>query len=226
MAKKKETEKTSMVSRKTQDSDIRKAMAVPKQKRSIETRLRILTVGGELILKKGYHNVTADEIAKEAGVSTGIVYHYFRDKKDILITALDMTAEHLLDDVKKFYHEAETGENDLDFDAFAEKTMDYILEYHRRNWEVHEEMEALYHTDAEIAAVSDTFWQKFYTTVEEILIAKGAQQENLSENIRMALNYFECYCHTYMHPINDALDQEYMRRKTMAIIKDLLFGEK
>jgi len=225
MAKRKETKNASSADRKRSVSDNAKTTAVPKQKRSIETRLKILTVGGELILKKGYHNVTADEIAKEAGVSTGIVYHYFRDKKDILLTALDMTAEHLISDVAKFYHEAESSQDEMDFDAFAEKTMDYILEYHRRNWEVHEEMEALYHTDAEIAAVSDTFWQKMYTTFEEILLTKGAKKEHLSENIRMAMNYFECYCHTYMHPINDALDQEYMREKTIETIKKLIFGE-
>ncbi|MBO4927194.1 MAG: TetR/AcrR family transcriptional regulator [Clostridiales bacterium] len=225
MAKKKEAERSSAAKSKTQRAESPKTMAVPKQKRSIETRLKILKVGGELILKKGYHNITADEIAKAAGVSTGIVYHYFRDKKDILITALDMTAEHLISDVAKFYHEAESSQDEMDFDAFAEKTMDYILEYHRRNWEVHEEMEALYHTDAEIAAVSDTFWQKMYATFEEILLTKGAKKEHLSENIRMAMNYFECYCHTYMHPINDALDQDYMRKKTIETIKKLIFGE-
>ena len=53
-----------------------KPMAVPKQKRSIETRLKILSVGGDLILQKGYHNITADDIAKAAGLSTGIQQHY------------------------------------------------------------------------------------------------------------------------------------------------------
>ena len=81
-----------------------KPMAVPKQKRSIETRLKILSVGGDLILQKGYHNITADDIAKAAGLSTGIVYHYFRDKKDILIQALQMTADQLMGDVTRFYH--------------------------------------------------------------------------------------------------------------------------
>ncbi|MBP5669859.1 MAG: TetR/AcrR family transcriptional regulator, partial [Lachnospiraceae bacterium] len=57
----------------------------PKQKRSIETRNKILEVGSMLMLKEGYHNVTTDDIAKAAGLSTGIVYHYFKDKKDILL---------------------------------------------------------------------------------------------------------------------------------------------
>ena len=201
-----------------------KPMAVPKQKRSIETRLKILSVGGDLILQKGYHNITADDIAKAAGLSTGIVYHYFRDKKDILIQALQMAADQLMGDVTRFYHEAEKGDKGLEFDAFAEKTLDYLLDYHQRNWAVHEELEALYHTDADIAEVSDGFWQNMYEKMEQVFLLKGANPEKSAENVRMAVNYIECFCHTYMHPIDPKLDQTYMRKKTIEIIKNLIFG--
>ncbi len=201
-----------------------KPMAVPKQKRSIETRLKILSVGGDLILQKGYHNITADDIAKAAGLSTGIVYHYFRDKKDILIQALQMAADQLMGDVTRFYHEAEKGEKGREFDAFAEKTLDYLLEYHQRNWAVHEELEALYHTDADIAEVSDGFWQNMYEKMEQVFLLKGANPEKSAENVRMAVNYIECFCHTYMHPIDPKLDQTYMRKKTIEIVKKLIFG--
>ena len=49
----------------------------PKQKRSIEKKEKIIEVGFELICKNGYHNTNTAKIAKEAGVSTGIVYQYF-----------------------------------------------------------------------------------------------------------------------------------------------------
>ena len=187
-----------------------KPMAVPKQKRSIETRLKILSVGGDLILQKGYHNITADDIAKAAGLSTGIVYHYFRDKKDILIQALQMAADQLMGDVTRFYHEAEKGDKGLEFDAFAEKTLDYLLEYH--------------HTDADIAEVSDGFWHNMYEKMEQVFLLKGANPDKSAENVRMAVNYIECFCHTYMHPIDPKLDQTYMRKKTIEIVKKLIFG--
>ena len=210
--------------RKTSSEPKDKPMADTKQKRSIETRLKILSVGGDLILQKGYHNITADDIAKAAGLSTGIVYHYLRDKKDILVQALQMAADHLMEDVTRFYHEAEKGENGLEFDAFAEKTLNYLLEYHRKNWAVHEELEALYHTDADIAEVSDGFWQNMYEKMEQVFLLKGANPENSAENVRMAINYIECFCHTYMHPIDPELDQTYMRKKTIEIVKKLIFG--
>ena len=60
----------------------------PIQKRSIEKKEKIIQSGFELICKKGYYNTNTAEIAKNASVSTGIVYQYFKDKHDIFIEAL------------------------------------------------------------------------------------------------------------------------------------------
>ena len=60
----------------------------PIQKRSIEKKGKIIESGFELICEKGYYNTNTAEIAKNAGVSTGIVYQYFKDKHDIFIEAL------------------------------------------------------------------------------------------------------------------------------------------
>ena len=51
----------------------------PIQKRSIEKKGKIIESGFELICEKGYYNTNTAEIAKNAGVSTGIVYQYFKD---------------------------------------------------------------------------------------------------------------------------------------------------
>ena len=54
----------------------------PIQQRSQQTRLKIMQTALSVISEKGYHNVTVDEIAKAAEVSTGIAYRYFKNKKD------------------------------------------------------------------------------------------------------------------------------------------------
>ena len=61
----------------------------PKQQRAIEKKEKIIEAGFNLICKNGYHNINTAEIAKVAGVSTGIVYQYFKDKYDILIDGLE-----------------------------------------------------------------------------------------------------------------------------------------
>ena len=57
------------------DAEIRE----PVQKRSIETKDKIIEAGFELICNDGYYNTNTAKIAKKAGVSTGIVYQYFKN---------------------------------------------------------------------------------------------------------------------------------------------------
>lgn len=192
------------------------------QQRSIDTRNKILAVGMDLLLKKGFHKITTDDIAKEAGLSTGIIYHYFKDKKDILICALEAHADNIFSDVLNVYRKSslEVGGS---FEDFLRQVFNYFLEYHKRNWEVHEEMESLYHSDPDIALCLDNFWIKAFDMLTELLISKGFSEVHLRDNIRMILNYIECYCHTYMRPVNENLDQDYMLDKTIKIIMELLY---
>ena len=67
----------------------------PVQKRSIEKKEKIIESGFELICEKGYYNTNTAEIAKAAGVSTGIVYNYFKDKHDILIEGIKIYADDI-----------------------------------------------------------------------------------------------------------------------------------
>lgn len=42
----------------------------------------------EIIAQKGYYNFTMMDIAKQAGVSSGLIHHYFKDKENMLVTLL------------------------------------------------------------------------------------------------------------------------------------------
>ena len=60
-----------------------KDIRVPKQKRSIEKKQRIKDAAIKLMSEKGYHSTSSNEIAKEAEVSIGTFYSYYKDKKDL-----------------------------------------------------------------------------------------------------------------------------------------------
>lgn len=60
----------------------------PQKVNAIEKKNKIIEAGLRAFGEKGYYKTTTVEIAKLAGVSTGIVYSYFKDKKDILMHAL------------------------------------------------------------------------------------------------------------------------------------------
>ncbi len=56
------------------------------KKESKEKRIRdIIDSAMEIFLNKGYENTTMEEIAKNAGISKGGLYHYFKSKDMVLI---------------------------------------------------------------------------------------------------------------------------------------------
>ena len=51
-------------------------------------RSQLTRAAYSVVSKKGYYNFTIKDIAKEAGLSTGLVHYYFKDKQDLLFNLL------------------------------------------------------------------------------------------------------------------------------------------
>jgi AcrR family transcriptional regulator len=51
-------------------------------------RGQIIRTAVKLFSENGYYHTTTQQIAREAGISAGLIYHYFHDKDDILFMAL------------------------------------------------------------------------------------------------------------------------------------------
>src|SRR5262249_57926568 len=58
-------------------------------------RRQIIDATRRCLLRKGFYRVTIQDIAREAGVSTGMPNHYFESREEILMTTLYDTAERL-----------------------------------------------------------------------------------------------------------------------------------
>jgi len=56
----------------------------PRSKRSLRTRERILAAATEVFARYGFHGARVADIADQAGIAYGLVYHYFDNKDDIL----------------------------------------------------------------------------------------------------------------------------------------------
>ena len=55
-----------------------------RQIRAAETRRKIVAAAKKLITENGFEGVAIEDIAKEAGVSTGSFYTYFKKKEDVI----------------------------------------------------------------------------------------------------------------------------------------------
>jgi len=58
-----------------------------------ERRGQIVRAAVKLFSEQGYYTTTIQQVAREAGISTGLIYQYFRDKDDILLLTLRLVLE-------------------------------------------------------------------------------------------------------------------------------------
>jgi AcrR family transcriptional regulator len=65
-----------------------------RERRAAQRKMQIINAAAHLFAEKGFHRTTTRDIAKEADVSEGTLYNYFKSKDDLLLDIMDM-----LDDV-------------------------------------------------------------------------------------------------------------------------------
>jgi AcrR family transcriptional regulator len=74
-----------------------KAASMPKMKvrqaRKAQTREALLAAAGRVFARRGYHRALLEEVAEEAGFSTGAVYSNFTGKEDLFFTLLEEMIE-------------------------------------------------------------------------------------------------------------------------------------
>jgi AcrR family transcriptional regulator len=56
-----------------------------RDRHKIELKNRVLKVAGKLFVQQGYSKTTIKQIIKEAHITTGSLYHFFKNKEDILM---------------------------------------------------------------------------------------------------------------------------------------------
>lgn len=61
-----------------------------------ERRRRLIEIGGELFSKRSFDGVSIDEIADAAGISKGLLYHYFPSKRHFYVATIRTAAERLV----------------------------------------------------------------------------------------------------------------------------------
>lgn len=61
------------------------------------SRKRILMASFELFALSGYAQTSVESIAVKAGVSKGLIYHYFKGKQDILLGLVELAEQQMAD---------------------------------------------------------------------------------------------------------------------------------
>lgn len=191
----------------------------PKQKRSIEKKKKIIKAGFDLFCEKGYYNTNTAEIAKAAGVSTGIVYNYFKNKKDILIESLQYFSDSIF---IPMFDKLNSIDNLSDFSNLLNEIIDSLVESHVALKSAYKEMLAMSNLDEDV--------ENFYKNCEITcinLIVSWLQKNNIKlnnpyEKVHIAFNIIENYCHEFTYGKNENLDYNIMKKECIDIITFML----
>ena len=185
------------------ESEIRE----PIQKRSIETKEKIIEAGFELICNDGYYKTNTSKIAKKAGVSTGIVYQYFKDKKDILLSGLDKYADDI------FYPMLNMSNIKFDKNNFADIMKDMIAKYignHKLSKTAHEEITAMTHSDKDIAYFFYKREMEMTHKIVSALTENGFNIANINEKVHIVIGLIDNLCHEIVYHKHEELDYDIM----------------
>ncbi len=189
----------------------------PTQKRSIEKKERIIEAGFELICEKGYYNTNTAEIAKKAGVSTGIIYQYFKDKHDIFIEALKKFADNI------FYPMIDAPVKNFDKNELPiviRKMIDTFIQNHKLSQSAHEEIMAMAHSDKDVAFYFHKREMEMTEVIYNLLIDNGFDSKNLMEKSHICIGLIDNLCHEIVYHKHDKLNYEAM---TNIVIDEIVY---
>lgn len=182
----------------------------PIQKRSIEKKEKIIKFGFDLICEKGYYNTNTAEIAKAAGVSTGIVYSYFNDKHDILLEGLNRYANGIFYPSIDFINDIKiTKENLKDI---VKEVISQFVKNHKLSQSAHEEITAMIHSDKDVAKFFHQNEIDITNAVVKLLQKNGFELKDLEERVHVVIGLIDNYCHEFVYHKHKDINYDTMNK--------------
>ncbi len=174
---------------------------IPTQKRSIEKRNKIIEKGFELMCKNGYHNTNTSDIAKYTGVSTGIIYQYFNDKKEIFIEGIKCYIDKIMFPTIDLIDENKKLPNNLE--DFLKKIIKTNIEKHISFKKAHQELSSMKCLDDNIENIFKEKELILTNKLYNLFLNNNYKKENLKEKIHITVNLIDSLAHEeayHKHP--------------------------
>ena len=191
----------------------------PTQKRSIEKRNRIIDKGFELMCEKGYHNINTNDIAKYADVSTGIVYQYFNDKKEIFIEGTKKYLNDIMFPIYEIIDEYTKLDNIQDF---LKEIISKNKKQHTKFAKAHNELSSMEHLDPDIALLFKEREKQFSDKLFKLLINNGYKDNNLEEKTHIIVNLIDNLAHEEVFHKHSEFDYDAMEDIIIDMIINIL----
>ena len=175
---------------------------IPQQQRSRETKHNILESGFKLFSEKGFYKTNSKEIAREAGVSIGSFYLYFKDKKDLF-------KELLLDYHRKIHTVLENIEIETFLKAGERKEfllylINKLIESHEISPQFHQEVHVMAQSDPDISQVIEFSKKESYKMTKSMMAvwSKQLRIKNLDAAAVVVQNAIEEIVHKLLFSLS------------------------
>ena len=193
---------------------------IPTQKRSIEKRNKIISEGFKLMCEKGYYNTNTNDIAKYAGVSTGIVYQYFTSKKDIFIEGVKEYSNNIMFPMINILDNIVIDKNNIEM--ILSKMIDSFINTHTLKKEAHEELMAMSYLDSNVADIFKESELIMTEKISKILVNSGFKSTNIKEKVHILIGLVDNYCHEVVYHKHNIINYDVMKSEILSLAISLL----
>lgn len=196
----------------------------PIKKNSIAKKNKIIADGFELICKQGYHNVSCVDIAKYCHVSTGIIYQYFKDKRDIFIEGVKIYSDKIMFPIIKSIKDEHINKNNLE--ELINKIIKETIKQNTITKKAHQELMSMSCLDEEVADIFQNKEIEVSHYFIDILRANGFNNEHLHEKVHLIINLIDNLSHEIVYHKHEHINYDEMIRETVKIIVIILKEDK
>lgn len=192
---------------------------IPVQKRSIEKKEKIITAGFELFCEKGYYKTNTIEIAKRAGVSTGALYSYFSDKRQIFIESFHQYLESIS---KKLLHRLNICLRPFNLSTFIEKWVNEYIDLYSKSNLALVQLRLMIAEDSEINHHFSDFENSYFSDIADLLKSEGINYDNLFEKVYISCILIDSLRQEKAAFSHNDLNFNVLKTQTQAIIYNIL----
>ena len=194
----------------------------PMQKRSIEKKTRIVKAGLDLFCEKGFYNTNTVEIAKVAGVSTGTVYSYFKDKKDIYIASF----EYFLDSyLRPLLDELENLPKPVDTQILIDKCIDLFITLYVNSKQTVNELGFMQESSPEIMQHFAAYEDMILSALVKAFDNPNVSKTDLTEKMYLLYTLADILGQEHAFHYHKNIDLEVLRRQVATMIIHLFEDE-
>lgn len=191
---------------------------IPTQKRALEKKDKIIEKGFELMCENGYYNTNTSDIAKYAGVSVGIIYQYFNDKKEIFLEGVKNYSRSIMYPMVSVLKDIKLD----DMENIIDKMIDEFIKSHTISKKAHEELEAMSHLDEDVANIFKEEEIDITNEILDILNTNNIKLDNAFIKIHIIIGIVENLCHEIVYHKHKNIDYNIMKKEVVNIILGII----